>query len=117
MQAPLRKGKKEETLGRAKGVKRTSRSLLFGLLMVGLVAASSLVYTWQRLVIDTMLSENHALEKELEVIQKRTVRLESEVARLEGLDRIRDVAAARLGMVPLDWKEVIVIAEKGMGGR
>ena len=111
MQAPLRKGNKEETLGRAKGVTRTGRSLLFGLLLLGLAAISSLVYTWQRLVVESMLAGNLNLEKRLELIEKKTETLKCEVAALETLDRIEVLAQGRLHMAPLRWSDVIVIEQ------
>jgi hypothetical protein len=109
MQAPLRKGNKEETLGRAKGVKRTGRSLLFGLLLLGLAALSSLLYTWQRQVVESMLESNLNLEKRLEAVTKETEILEFEVAGLGSISRIEILAKGRLDMVPLCWDDVVVI--------
>jgi hypothetical protein len=114
MQAPLRRGNKE-TLGRANGVKRTGRSLLFGLLLVALVTASSLAYTWERLQVERMLKQNMALEGTLDLVQKRAEILSCDVASLSGIRRIEDTATADLGMVTLDWKDVIVI-QKYVGG-
>jgi hypothetical protein len=111
MQAPLRKGKKEETLGRAKGVTRTGRSLLYGLLLIGLAAASSLVYTWERLVVESMLEENSVLEEELILTQKRTETLACEVTELGSLKRIEPIARSRPGMIPIDWEDVVVIED------
>jgi cell division protein FtsB len=111
MQAPLRKGKKEETLGRAQGVTRTSRSLLFGLLLLGLAALSGIVYTWQRQVVESMLASNLELEKRLETIKQETEVLECEVVTLGAVDRIRSLAQGRLGMAPLCWDDVIVIEQ------
>ncbi len=111
MQAPLRKGNKEETLGRAKGVTRTGRSLLFGLLLLGLAAVSSLVYTWQRQVVESMLTSNLNLEKRLEAIKKETEVLECEVVALETLDRIESLAQGKLHMVPLCWDDVVIIEQ------
>ena len=108
MQAPLRRGKKE-TLGRANGVKRTGRSLLFGLLLIVLVTVSSLAYTWERLLVERMLRQNQDLENTLELVQKRTERLSFEVASLAGVHRISESATADLGMVSIDWKDVVVI--------
>jgi cell division protein FtsL len=116
MQAPLRRGKKE-TLGRANGVKRTGRSLLFGLLLVVLVTASSLAYTWERLQVERMLKQNMALEGTLELVQKRTEILSCEVASLSGIRRIESAATADLGMVTLDWEDVIVIQRFTGGAR
>jgi cell division protein FtsL len=109
MQAPLRKGKKEETLGRAKGVMRTGRSLLFGLLLLGLAALSSLLYTWQRQVVESMLERNLDLEKRLAAVTEEVEILDLEVAALGALQRIEDLAAVRLHMVPLCWDDVVVI--------
>jgi hypothetical protein len=109
MQAPLRKGKKEETLGRAKGVTRTGRSLLFGLLLVGLITLSSLAYTWERLTVETMLDTNAHLREQLELIQKRTEIIQYEVAQLEAAARVEAAARSRIGMKPLDWSDVIVL--------
>ena len=109
MQAPLRKGNKEETLGRAKGVTRTGRSLLFGLLLLGLAALSSLVYTWQRQVVESMLEGNLALEKRLETIKQETEIMESEVAMLGSLSRIETLARGRFHLVPLCWDDVVVV--------
>jgi cell division protein FtsL len=117
MQAPLRKGKKEETLGRAHGVTRTGRSLLFGLLLVSIVALSSLTYTWQRLVVESMLGDNHALEKRLDATLKNASKLECEVAELEALDRIESRARNELGMTPIHWDDVIVIEEAEVASR
>jgi hypothetical protein len=117
MQAPLRKGKREETLGRAKGVKRTGRSLLFGILLFALIAASSLAYTWERQVVETMLIENLLLERRLTLIQRRAEKLTFEVTGLESLGRIRQVAKAELGMADLDWDDVIVIESEGARSR
>jgi hypothetical protein len=117
MQAPLRKGKREETLGRAKGVKRTGRSLLFGLLLVALVAASSLLYTWERLRVESMLNENLMSEKQLDLVRTKAERLESEVVELESLNSIELVATSRLGMTRIDWDDVIVIQETGAHAR
>jgi cell division protein FtsL len=111
MQAPLRKGKKEETLGRAKGVTRTGRSLLFGLLLLGLAALSSLVYTWQRQVVESMLASNLRLEKRLETIKKETEILEFEVAALGALNRIEILAQGKLHMAPLCWDDVVVVEQ------
>jgi len=108
MQAPLRRGR-EETLGRADGVKRTGRSLLFGLLVVGLGTAASIAYTSQRLLVESMLRDNQALEGEREVVMTRTDRLSYEVAALASLARITEAVAADSGMVPLDWKDVVAI--------
>jgi hypothetical protein len=113
MQAPLRKGNKEETLGRAKGVMRTSRSLLFGLLLVGLAALSSLVYTWQRLVVESMLDRNLGREKRLELIEKKIETLKCDIAAFEALERIEFRAQADLNMVPLCWNDVVVIEPVG----
>jgi len=109
MQAPLRKGKKEETLGRAEGVTRTGRSLLFGLLLLGITALSSLVYTWQRQVVESMLESNLRLEKQLEATEKKIETLEFEVAALGALSRIEVRAAGQLNMVPLCWDDVVII--------
>jgi cell division protein FtsB len=111
MQAPLRKGNKEETLGRAKGVTRTGRSLLFGLLLLGLAALSSLVYTWQRQVVESMLASNLELEKRLEDIKKETEILECEVVASEALDHIESLARERLDMASLCWDDVVVIEQ------
>jgi len=108
MQAPLRRGKKE-TLGRANGIKRTGRSFLFGFLLVVLVTVSSLIYTWERLLVERMLRENLTLENSLDLIQKRTERLSFEVATLSGLGRIEEAASTGLGMASMDWKDVIVV--------
>jgi predicted nucleic acid-binding protein len=109
MQAPLRKGKREETLGRARGVTRTGRSLLFGLSLVGMITLSSLVYTWERLTVETMLNVNMGLKEQLELVKKRTEILQYDVARLEASTRIEEAACKGMGMKPLDWKDVIVI--------
>ena len=109
MQAPLRRGR-TETLGRANGVKRTGRSLLFGLILVVMVTASGMVYTWERLLVERMLRENLVLENKLELIQKRTEGLAFEVAAMSGLTRIQEAAADALGMTSLDWKDVIVVS-------
>jgi len=109
MQAPLRKGKKEETLGRAKGVKRTSRSLLFGLMLVAIGSAASLAYTWERLVVEAMSQENLALETRLDLIRKHNRRLSCEVAALESMERLNRLARERLNMAELDWSNVVVI--------
>ena len=109
MQAPLRKGKKEETLGRAEGVTRTGRSLLFGLLLLGLATLSSLVYTWQRQVVESMLADNLRREKRLEAVNKEMEILELDVATLGTLSRIEILAKGRLHMVPLCWDDVVVI--------
>jgi hypothetical protein len=108
MQAPLRRGKKE-TLGRANGVTRTGRSLLFWLLLVVLITVASIVYTSQRLLVESMLKENQAIENELELSQKRTERLAYDVSGLASLARIQAAVAADSSMVPLDWKDVVVI--------
>jgi cell division protein FtsL len=113
MQAPLRRGNKE-TLGRANGVKRTGRSLLFALLVVGLVTASSIVYTWQRLMVEAMLARNMEMENTRDLVQKRTERLSAEVAALASSARIREVSTTDSSMIALDWKDVIVI--EGYGG-
>ena len=117
MQAPLREGKREETLGRAKGVKRTGRSLLFGLLLVALVAASSLLYTWERLRVESMLRQNLIYEKRLDLVRTRAERLASEVVGLESLSRIELVATSEFGMARIDWDNVIVIEEAQAGSR
>jgi cell division protein FtsL len=117
MQAPLRKGKREETLGRAKGVKRTGRSLLFGLLLVALVAASSLLYTWERLRVESMLEQNLLREKRLDLVRTKTEGLASEVVGLESLSRIELVATSKLGMALMDWDDVIVIEETQAGSK
>ena len=117
MQAPLRKGKKEETLGRAKGVKRTGRSLLFGILLLAIVAVSSLSYTWERLTVESMLKDNLILEKRLELVKTRTERLTYDVTCLETLSRVDSVAKAELGMVPLRWDDVVVIESIGTDKR
>lgn len=113
MQAPLRKGKKEETLGRAEGVTRTGRSLLFGLLLIAIATVSSLVYTWERLVVESMLRRNAALARQLELVEKRSEVLAYSVARLEARTRIVPVAEAKFGMTLLDWDDVIVIEDVG----
>ena len=111
MQAPLRKGKKEETLGRANGVMRTSRSLLFGLLLVALAAMASLAYTWQRLVVEAMLAENFNREKRLEVIAKKIEMLKCDIAAGEALERVESRVQEDLNMVPLSWNDVVVIEQ------
>ncbi|HVP57947.1 MAG TPA: hypothetical protein VMU02_07590 [bacterium] len=116
MQAPLRRGK-TETLGRANGIKRTGRSFLLGFLLITLVTVSSLVYTWERLVVERMLRENLALENTLDLIQKRTEKLNFEVATLSGLGRIEDAASTALGMTSMDWKDVIVVGALIGGAR
>ena len=113
MQAPLRKGKKEETLGRADGITRTGRSLLFGLLLIVMVTGSSLVYTWERLVVESMLRDNTVLARKLDLVQKRSEILACEVSRLGARTRIAALAEADLHMVPLDWGDVIVIRDVG----
>jgi len=108
MQAPLRRGKKE-TLGRANGVKRTGRSLLFGLALVSLATISSLVYTSERLIVESMLKENEARENALGLIRKRTEKLAFDVASLRSITRINSVVGADSSMVALDWDDVIVV--------
>lgn len=112
MQAPLRKGKKKETLGRAKGVKRTGRSLLFAITLVAIIVGSSLIYTSERLLAEAMAQHNHVLKKRLEAIQKRTDWLTYEVTKLEAFDRLTK-GAAELGLTPIDWESVYVIKSRG----
>lgn len=114
MQAPLRKGKREETLGRAKGVKRTGRSLLFAIVLVAIIVSSSLIYTSERLIVEAMAKQNLACKKQLEAIQKRADRLTYEVAQLEAFDRLTAVAT-ELGLVPIDWEKVYVIKGSQVG--
>jgi cell division protein FtsB len=113
MQAPLRKGKKEETLGRARGVKRTGRSLLFGLVLLAVAAASSLTYTWERLIVESMLIENQMLEAQLDLIRNRSETLSFEVAELRSLARIRERAERELGMSVVCWDDILVIRDYG----
>jgi len=113
MQAPLREGKREETLGRAKGVKRTGRSLLFGLLLVALGAASSLLYTWEGLRVESMLRQNLLLEKQLDLVRTKAEHLDCEAVELESLSRIQMVATSELGMAAIDWDNVVVIEKAG----
>jgi hypothetical protein len=115
MQTPLRKGKKEETLGRAEGITRTGRSLLFGLLLIAVITVSCLVYTWERLVVESMLREKWTLARRLELIEKRSSILAHEVNLLKARTRVMPLAQADLGMAPVDWEDVIVIEE--VGGR
>ena len=111
MQAPLRKGKKGETLGRANGVKCTGRSFLLGLLLLGIAAVSSLVYTWERLTVESRLSHNYELESELELVRNQTEMLSYEVAVLECAPRVEDVARRKLGMEEIDWELVYMIED------
>jgi hypothetical protein len=116
MLAPLRRGKKE-TLGRANGVTRTGRSLLFGLVLVVLVTASSILYTSERLVVESMLKENLSRENTLELVQKRTEKLACDVAALASIRRIRQEIARDSSMVALDWKDVVVVEHAGGASR
>jgi hypothetical protein len=86
---------------------------LFWLLLVVLITVSSIVYTSQRLLVESMLKENLAIENALELSQKRTERLAYDVSALAGLARINAAVAADSSMVPLDWKDVIVIEKPG----
>jgi hypothetical protein len=113
MQAPLRKGKKGETLGRANGVKRTGRSFLLGLLLLGIAAVSSLFYTWERLKVESMLASNHELESELELVRNQKELLSCEVAVLESAPRLESAARGRLGMGEIDWECVYMIEAAG----
>jgi hypothetical protein len=113
MQAPLRKGKKGKTLGRANGVKRTGRSFLLGLLLLGIAAVSSLFYTWERLTVESMLGGNFELESELELVRNQTELLSYEVAVLECAPHLESVARRKLGMDEIDWKFVYVIEATG----
>jgi hypothetical protein len=108
MLAPLRRGKKE-TLGRADGITRTGRSLLFGVVLVVLVTASGLLYTSERLVVEQMLRDNLDRENTLQLIQKRTENLAYDVASLASIKRIRGALAQDSSMVALDWKDVVVV--------
>ncbi len=111
--APLRTGKKEETLGRAT-TKRTGRSLLFGITIVMAAAtAAGLVYTWERLKVETMLEENLALEKKVEEIRSSAEALYFEVATLEASGRIEKIATERLGMKKLNWENVVIVRDGG----
>ncbi|MGD9140225.1 MAG: hypothetical protein PVJ42_01660 [bacterium] len=112
MQAPLRKGKEGETLGRANGIKRTGRSFLLGLLLVALAAVSSLFYTWERLTVETQLDRNFELETELEMVRNQTEILAYEVAVLECAPRLENVARGKLGMDDLNWEFVYVIENR-----
>jgi hypothetical protein len=78
-----------------------------------MATVSSLVYTWERLVVESMLKENITLASKLDLIQKRSDILACEVTRLGARNRIAALAEADLGMVPLDWDDVIVIREVG----
>jgi hypothetical protein len=111
MQAPLRKGKEGETLGRANGVKRTGRSFLLGLLLVGTATVSSLFYTWERLTVEARLAHNFKLESELELVRNQTELLSYEVAVLECAPRLENLARRKLGMDDLNWEFVYVIED------
>ena len=113
MQAPLRKGKKGETLGRANGIKRTGRSFLLGLLLLGIAAVSCLFYTWERLTVENMLSHNFELEGELELVRNQTELLSYEVAVLESAPRLENAARRKLGMDDIDWEFVYMIEGRG----
>ncbi len=109
MQAPLRKGKKGETLGRANGVKRAGRSFLLGLMLVAVAAASSLFYTRERLAVESLLDHNFELETELDLVRNQTELLAYEVAVLECAPRLEKAARSKLGMDDLEWEFVYVI--------
>lgn len=111
MQAPLRKGKKGETLGRANGIKRTGRSFLLGLLLIATAAISSLFYTRERLAVESQLERNFELETELQTVRNQTEILAYEVAVLECAPRLDEVARNKLGMDDLNWEFVYVIGD------
>ena len=111
MQAPLRKGKEGETLGRANGVKRTGRSFLLGLLLIGTAAGSSLVYTWERLTVESQLDHHFELETELELVRNHTEMLAYAVAVLDCAPRLETAARRELGMAELNWEFVYVIED------
>jgi len=113
MQAPLRKGKEGETLGRAKGITRTRRSFLLGLLLLGIATATSVFYTWERLTVESMLSVNSRLESELECVRNQTEMLSYEVTLLESAPRLEAAALRDLGMKSLNWEFVYVIGGAG----
>ncbi len=111
MQTPLRKRGKRETQGRAKGIKRTGRSFLFGLLLLGIVTTSGLFYTWERLTVESALSRNLEIEERLEFVRSRTELLSYEIASLESAGRIEALARGRMGMKGIDWRDVLVIGD------
>jgi hypothetical protein len=84
---------------------------------LGICVVASLSYTWERLTVESMLEDNFVLERDLELIQKRTERLCYEVTGLQSLSRIRHAATTRLGMAPMDWNDVLVIGEIGVESR
>jgi hypothetical protein len=113
MHAPLRKGKKDETLGRASGIKRTGRSFLLGLLLLSIGAVSSLFYTWERLTVEGMLASNFELESELELVRNQKELLLYEVAVLESAPHLERAARRKLGMDEIDWECVYMIEATG----
>lgn len=74
-----------------------------------LVTASSILYTSERLVVESMLRENLDRENTLQLIQKRTENLAYDVASLASIRRIQQVIAQDSSMVALDWKDVVVV--------
>jgi hypothetical protein len=112
MQAPLRKGKKGETLGRANGITRAGRSFLLGLALIGAASISCLFYTWERLKVEAMLSHNFELEKELDLVRNRTDLISYEVAVLDCAPRLEEVARRKLGMSEINWEYVYVIENR-----
>jgi len=107
MQAPLRNGKKE-TLGRARGVKRTGRSLLLMITIIALVVVSGLTYTRERLEVERLLLRCANHEREVKELRQSIDLLVYEISTLEAIGRIEAVAQQNLGMIPVDWKKVYV---------
>ncbi|MGQ9603743.1 MAG: hypothetical protein ACUVUU_05975 [bacterium] len=111
MQAPLQNGRKE-TLGRARGVKRTGRSLLLIILIIALVVVSGLTYTRERVEVERLLLQCSNLERQVQELRQSIDLLVHETASLERLSRIEVIAQQSLGMIPLDWKMVYVVEER-----
>ncbi len=107
MQAPLRNGKKE-TLGRARGVKRTGRSLLLIIMIIAIVVVSGLAYTRERVEVERLLLSCANYEREIKELRQSIDLLVYEISSLEEIGRIETVAYESLGMIPIDWKTVYV---------
>ncbi len=82
------------------------RYLLWTLLFLCL----TFMYMWQNIKVADLEYKARKLEKEMIILKRQKKKLETEISFLSSPERIGEIAVKRLGLVPVQERDIIWIA-------
>ncbi len=83
--------------------------VLYVIAFFGVVVLSAVLIIWNTLQVNKLTAERATLHNTIALNEQRLIRLRAEEMQLSAPDRIRAIAQTKLGMIPANGQDIVII--------